>query len=370
MKQMNLEYRIRSVSLNSFAINQFPAGGNENTISFDIKYSDEIPEDKKELVIDILINAFDENQPDVKLCTIQTSTSFDIINFEDLISEGEIPDLVIANFLGIALSTTRGILFSQSSIANSKPLIVPVISPIQLVQTAKNDQSPENILRQADKFVALHNFTKASELLLNALKEYPDYKMHILFNLGLVNTRQGNFDKAIKWFNEVIALSPKNVYAYVNRGHVNSLLGNHEEALKDANKALEIAPNDKGALLNKAVELLKLNKLDEAKEHLYFVLEVFPNSAEVYNGLAEVYKRLQDYSQAIDFAINSISLNNLYSLPYSTLAEIYAELGDIKLVLKYLSKALQLGYPKEEVLKDPSLKKVLHLKELQELINS
>jgi len=369
MSQLSINFRIKSIDLNSFAITQFPKVWDENIISFEIKYSEEFRLSEKEFKIYILINVFEEHQPDIKLCSLQTTTSFEIFNLKELIKDGEVPNLILENLLGISLSTTRGILFSSSSVAGSKPIIFPVVFPAQLIEGAKNDNSLESILKKASNYSELKNYNKALELLLKAYELYPQHELMLLNNLGIVHAHLKDYNKALICFNQVIEKNPKTIDAYINIGHVLSTLDRYEEALENVNRALENSPLNQLALINKGILLVKMNRLEEAKANFEYLLNIYPNSVKAYNNLAEIYKRTKEYSKAIELALKAVDLDNSFNVPYATLAEIYSELNQIEKAKFYLSKALQLGYSKEEVLQDISMQKVLSAKEIQELLN-
>ena len=67
--------------------------------------------------------------------------------------------------------------------------------------------------------------------------------------VGLINQaslceKSGNYDEALKYYNQAIAINPKNALAYIDRGNARSKLGDNEGAIKDFNQAIAINPKN------------------------------------------------------------------------------------------------------------------------------
>ena len=67
--------------------------------------------------------------------------------------------------------------------------------------------------------------------------------------VGLINQaslceKSGNYDEALKYYNQAIAINPKNALAYIDRGNARSKLGDNEGAIKYYNQAIAINPKN------------------------------------------------------------------------------------------------------------------------------
>ena len=67
--------------------------------------------------------------------------------------------------------------------------------------------------------------------------------------VGLINQaslceKSGNYDEALKYYNQAIAINPKSAWAYIYRGLARSELGDNEGAIKDFNQAIAINPKN------------------------------------------------------------------------------------------------------------------------------
>lgn len=97
---------------------------------------------------------------------------------------------------------------------------------------------------------------------------------------GVVYFRMKNLDRALKDFDQAIALSPKAPDAYSNRATVRLVQGDKEGALADYGKVIALKPEGPGqlafALRNRAGILADLKRHDEALADLQDALKAAP----------------------------------------------------------------------------------------------
>jgi tetratricopeptide (TPR) repeat protein len=99
---------------------------------------------------------------------------------------------------------------------------------------------------------------KAIETYEKLLLISPDFK-EAHYNLGYINLVYINdFESAVKYFTQAVAIDPNYVDAFFNRGYSYELMGDLASARKDYQKALEIVPNYERSILG-------LNRLDKLK---------------------------------------------------------------------------------------------------------
>ncbi len=98
--------------------------------------------------------------------------------------------------------------------------------------------------------------------------------------------RVGDYDDAIKNFDEILEIDPKNADAWSSKGHAFSRLGNYDEARKCFDEALEINPKD-AYLINYRSKLIALI------EHLEQVKTDDSNN-EIDNVQSEIDKLRQE----------------------------------------------------------------------------
>lgn len=103
------------------------------------------------------------------------------------------------------------------------------------------------------------NISKAVETYEKLLVISPDFKEGH-YNLGYINLVYINdFEAAIRYFTQAVALDPEYTDAYFNRGYSYELMGDYVNARKDYQKALEIVPNYERSITG-------LNRLDSLQD--------------------------------------------------------------------------------------------------------
>ncbi len=83
-------------------------------------------------------------------------------------------------------------------------------------------------------------------------------------NRGNVYYRKGQYDRAIKDYNQAIRLAPDYAPGYNGRAWSRYLLGQNAEALSDVDKALSLSPNFSSAIEARAHILAALRRPQEA----------------------------------------------------------------------------------------------------------
>ncbi len=78
----------------------------------------------------------------------------------------------------------------------------------------------------------------------------------------------GDYDTALKLYDQVIEKQPYNSRALMNKGNVLDLMGNHSEAIRCFDNALACDPYNAEAWYNKGVTLKKIGSLEEGTLHI------------------------------------------------------------------------------------------------------
>ena len=111
-----------------------------------------------------------------------------------------------------------------------------------------------------------------------------------LKDLGNKQFNDGNFKKAIEFFNQAIDIDPNNHVLFSNRSAAHLSVGNGKEALSDANKCVELNPTWIKGWGRKGASLHMLKKYDESVEAFNKGLEIDPDSLYLKSGLDLVLK--------------------------------------------------------------------------------
>lgn len=101
----------------------------------------------------------------------------------------------------------------------------------------------------------------------------------------------GNFEAAIKYYTEAIALDPKNHVLYSNRSAAFAKDENFTAALEDANQTIVLNPTWSKGYSRKGSALAYLGRHDEAIQAYEKGLELEPGNEQLAAGLAETKKQ-------------------------------------------------------------------------------
>jgi len=250
---------------------------------------------------------------------------------------------------------------------------------------------------RARAFMAQERLNEAEATYRRAIVMKPGYWAGYA-ELGVFYSRNGRFEEAAEQFKIVTQLTPNNAAAYRNLGAVYYYLNQSEDALKAFSRSVEIEPNY-GVYSNLGTMYYYDGKYNEAADMYSKALELNDSDYRVWSNLASAYKfsvptQPDKYRDAILRAkelaekrvevnprdpaiiVNLASFNNelgneeiakelvnrainmqpndiSVQMDIGTLME---HLGDRKNALNWISKAIENGYPVEEIYKSPDPK--------------
>ena len=216
--------------------------------------------------------------------------------------------------------------------------------------------------------------------------------------LGLYYYRRERFEDAAAQFRRVVELTPDNAQGYSNLGVMLAQAGKLEEARQAIEKSHKIEPRPSN-LSNLGRLLFDQGKYAEAAAYHLQAAEARPESHILWGNLAAAYywgkdsRSRQAYRRAIDLAQNDLKVNPsdsalpvflanycafsgdkkvseewfakaLHAEPMTSRlmawnAVTAAALGKDRLAREFLAKALKDGYPRQEAVANPQLKKLL-----------
>ena len=110
-----------------------------------------------------------------------------------------------------------------------------------------------------------------------------------LLNQGVVLLEEGQYDRAIAYFNKAIEINPKYADAYNNRGNAYAKKGQYDKAIADYNKAIEINPRFAAAYNNRGNAYMGNGQYDKAISDYNKAIEINPRDAFAYDNRGFVY---------------------------------------------------------------------------------
>jgi len=133
-KKQKISFQLKEVELLGATLNQPPKQLPEKiTYHFNIKLEYRINLDSKFVFVVTSINVSDENYKETLFGHITTSCKFEIQNFDDFVDrekkKADFPDEILYTLNSIAVSTTRGVMFSQFRGTFLHQAHLPLIDP-------------------------------------------------------------------------------------------------------------------------------------------------------------------------------------------------------------------------------------------------
>jgi tetratricopeptide (TPR) repeat protein len=178
-------------------------------------------------------------------------------------------------------------------------------------------------LSQQKTAEARESFERATKLHAS----YPDTLANAWNNLGLLDTREGHTEDAIRNFQEAVRLSPDHLIALNNLGNAYRLEKNWDQARKTFDRALEASPTDPEANYGLAMVFAQADDTAHAYEYLQKALKSRPDYPEALNNLGILYLRTQRRDEAVASFEECIRVAPDFDQSYLNLARVYSVEG-------------------------------------------
>jgi tetratricopeptide (TPR) repeat protein len=163
--------------------------------------------------------------------------------------------------------------------------------------------------------------------------------------LGTAYFEFGDYEKALKQYQNVTQLEPENAAGYDNVGSVYSRMGKYEESIGAYQKALQIQPYA-GTYSNLATAYFYLKKYPEAVQGFEKAQEMSPGDETVAGNLADAYrwagqkdKANANYDKAIALAYKQLQVNPRDATTMGHMALYYAKKGDTAQAKSFIQRA-------------------------------
>ncbi|CAF1241688.1 unnamed protein product [Adineta steineri] len=261
---------------------------------------------------------------------------------------------------------------------------------VELQLTSDDDQQlrllTDRIREEADSstgwkrlgklLLKIGQFNKAEELYNVVLEQTSDEgeKAHYYHKLGAVHYNQGDYEKAIWYFeqglevqNKILPFSHPDLaesfndigLVYKNMGEYSKALSSHEKALEIWQKTLPSNHPDLATVHNNIGSVYhEMGEYSKALSYLEKALEIqqktlpsnHPDLATVHNNIGSVYKNMGEYSKALSYYEKTLEIDQK-TLPsnhpslatsYNNIAGVYDNMGEYSKALTFLEQALEI----------------------------
>ncbi|WP_107666861.1 tetratricopeptide repeat protein [Cyanothece sp. BG0011] len=166
--------------------------------------------------------------------------------------------------------------------------------------------------------VAQKDYIKAAIATQLQKKALSDLQLRILIKQ---EAKQGNYDSAIAFLNQLIDRRPQSAIDYNNRGLMYLKIANYDQALTDFDQAIALNPQLDRAYNNRGNCYAHQGNLSKAIENYEQALDINPYNQKVWINHGITLRELGNY----ELAIETLELAKIIGDRY--LGRIYAERG-------------------------------------------
>jgi tetratricopeptide (TPR) repeat protein len=175
-------------------------------------------------------------------------------------------------------------------------------------------------LQQNNLSAARISFEKAA----NLHASYPDTSANAWNNLGLLATREGQIDEAIRCLQEALKLNPNHFVGLENLGSAYRQQKRWDEARQTLERSLALRPQDPEANYSLAMVYAQTDQPDRAYDYLQIALKARPDYPEALNNLGVLYLRTHRRDQAVEKFEECIRVAPAFDQSYLNLARVYS----------------------------------------------
>ncbi len=155
---------------------------------------------------------------------------------------------------------------------------------------------------------------------------------------------EGEIDKAIDTFKEVLEIDPEGPEAHYNLGNAYADKGMFDDAITMYKKAVKNNPKLVDAYLNLSMLYLDMDLIDDAISLCKQAIKSNPDDAFLYFHLGEAYAMDLQHKEAIKAYKKAMSINPMDPETQYQLATTYNETEQFDLALEHAIQAEKLGY--------------------------
>lgn len=139
LSQINLISKIKDLKLLDYQITEtVPASlvgkFDKDKVQFEFNIGIRVDVVKKTITISLNTQLFSDDQKSIKLGFINSEGEFEILNLDEILSafDHKLPNMILANYTGIVIGTTRGFLITISKDTLMEGIFMPMINPLSL----------------------------------------------------------------------------------------------------------------------------------------------------------------------------------------------------------------------------------------------
>ena len=229
--------------------------------------------------------------------TIRTSGSIENIFNDGILLSADRLELLFMSMLFLSPNTTTiRVYFNQAARAGLASL-----NRYQSITVIGVYDSRNNVIRNASIETAEQRQRQAQQQEQRQAQQRAEQMQRAEEHLerGTTLLTQGNHDRAIAEFNEVIRLAPDLPAGYLGRGTAHFLKGDWDRAINDFTQGIQYGSNNLLLYGNRAMSYMQKGDWDRAIADYNELIRLSPNDTTAYTNRGVAYFRKGDFNRAI-----------------------------------------------------------------------
>jgi len=163
-----------------------------------------------------------------------------------------------------------------------------------------------------------------------------------LFNgIAEIYVRKGDYETAVKFANNALAVDPKYAQSLKTRGDAFAAQERYKEALEEYQRYADAAPLDPNGNIERYKIFMRRLNLKDAKDEIQKVIKNYPRFPGAYYMLGELFREAQNWQGALQAADREIQNNPLFAPAYVLGGTVFNANREYTRALEYLNKALR-----------------------------
>lgn len=160
--------------------------------------------------------------------------------------------------------------------------------------------------------------------------------------LGTLAAHEGDFQGAVDWLDQAIALNKNHADAYYNRGIALRALAQLEAAVASYDQAIRLNPEHANAYSNRGIVLKDLGQFENALASLYKAIAIKPDFVDAYYNRGSTLQELHQLSAAIASYDQAIQLKPDFADAYYNRGISLADHGQAEAAIASYDRAIQI----------------------------
>ena len=211
-------------------------------------------------------------------------------------------------------------------------------------------QTYQQLCERAVAYAEQDSLEQAEAAILQALKLEPANPHNALLfsNLGTVQRRQRDYEKALESYSFALNMTPRNVPVLLNRAALNLELGKNDMAFLDYSLVLDFEKNNREALLMRAYIYGARRDLKSARIDYDSLLKVDPLNYSGRLGLAMLEQKDGNSAKALELLNKMMIEHPQDATLFVARAGVEQDMKQIDLAILDLEEALRLNTSQTE----------------------